>query len=66
MITAEQLFVQAIERVESASIKAWAQTEHNRPIFIKLAQLNVDKNSQNPEVSVPMFAAYIVSSAIGL
>ena len=63
-MNAEQLFTAALALVESASIKEWAQTDHNRPIFVKIAEGALAKNG--PSASPSMFSALIVSSAIGL
>lgn len=60
---AETLFTQALERVESKSIREWATTDHNRPIFIQLAEKAIAKN---PQTEVCMFSAYITVTAIGL
>jgi hypothetical protein len=62
-MTPESLFQAALSKVESLSIRAWAQTDHNRPIMLKLAALQLEKPSSDP---VHLFAAFIVSSAIGL
>jgi hypothetical protein len=61
---AETLLTSALAHVESASIRSWATSEHNRPIFIQIAQAAIRKSGGAPDVH--MFAAYIVSSAIGL
>jgi hypothetical protein len=62
-MNAEQLLVAALEKIESASIKAWAQTDHNRPIFVKIAESALAKT---PVPDVHRFAAYISATAIGL
>jgi hypothetical protein len=62
-MNAEQLFEQALAKVESESIRQWANSERNRPVWIKLAGLAVT-NQKNPD---PVrFSALIVSTAIGL
>lgn len=60
---AEKLFETALSLVDSGSIRAWAQSEHNRPIFIKLAQ-NMLNNG--PDGAHHKLATLIVSNAIGL
>ncbi len=60
---AEQLFETALSLVDSGSIRAWAQSEHNRPIFVKLAQCVLDKG---PDGAHHKLAVLIVSNAIGL
>lgn len=62
-MNAEQLFEQALAKVESESIRQWATSERNRPTWIKIAQLTVT-NQNNPDVF--RFSALIVSTAIGL
>lgn len=62
-MNAEQLFEQALAKVESESIRQWAQTEHNRPIWIKLAELALAKK---PDASPDRFSTLIVCSAMGL
>lgn len=61
---AEQLFQQALAKVESASIREWATSEHNRPIWIKAADAAIVKHNGQP--SVALFTVLIVSSAMGL
>lgn len=63
-ITAEHLLTTALELVESESVRKWATTEHNRPIFIQLAQLGLNKGGKSADPH--LFAAMIVSTAIGL
>lgn len=60
---AETLLTQALERIESPSIKAWATSEHNRPIFIKIAESALKKN---PQTDALQFSTYITCQAIGL
>lgn len=62
-MNAEQLFDQALAKVESDSIRQWANSERNRPTWIKIAQLTVT-NQNNPDVF--RFSALIVATAIGL
>jgi hypothetical protein len=62
-MTPEELLEQALEQVESKSIRTWAQSDRNRPIWIKLAEGALEKN---PCCDVHGFAAYIVATAIGL
>lgn len=62
-MNAEQLLQAALEKVESQSIRQWATSEHNRPIWIKLAELALAKK---PDASPDRFSTLIVCSAIGL
>lgn len=50
----------ALEMVESKSIREWATSANNGPLFLKMAENAVKKNTA-PET----FAAYIVCLAIG-
>ena len=59
---AEVIFQAALERVESANIRAWAQTSNNRPIFLKLTQLVLDKSGQ--EGATTKVATLILTNAI--
>lgn len=61
---AEQLFKEALSKVESASIREWAESAHNRPIFVELAGIAIAK--KGPSSDPTMFSAFIVSKAIGL
>lgn len=63
-MNAEQLFEQALAKVESDSIRQWAETEHNKPLWLKMAQGAIEKHNGQPDVS--LFSALIVSTAIGL
>ena len=63
-MNAEHLFQEALKLVESSSIRSWATTEHNRPIFVQLADKVVAKNG--PTSNPTNFATYIVATAIGL
>lgn len=62
-MSAEQLLDAALSKVESESIRAWANTPHNRPIWLEIAGKAIVKHNGNPDVS--MFTAYIVCTAIG-
>jgi hypothetical protein len=63
-MNAEQLLQTALEKVESDSIRQWATSEHNRPIWIKLADLAIQKQNGSPDVC--RFSTAIVAAAIGL
>jgi len=58
-----QLLDEALSHVESDSVREWANSEHNRPIWEKIAQGALDKNGG--EYDVHRLAAYIVCVAIG-
>ncbi len=66
-MTAHTFLLRAsIARVESKSIREWASTKENLPIWLKIAKTAI-KNGKNPENpdDVAMFATYIVAVAIG-
>jgi hypothetical protein len=63
-VTGEELLARAIAHVESTSIRTWASSAQNRPVFARLAQVAIDK--RGPSANEHMFAAYIVATAIGL
>lgn len=58
-----ELLKAALERVESESIRKWASSDHNRPLFEEHAQAAVDKHggAYDPD----RYAAWIVCLAIG-
>lgn len=64
MDAAEQLFRKALELVDSESVRDWATSEHNRPLFIRLAQAAIDKQLSISDPNA--FAAFVVAKAIGL
>jgi hypothetical protein len=59
---ADKLLADALARVESASIRAWATSAHNHPLFKSEAQARVEKGRTDPTA----FATAIVCLAIGL
>lgn len=62
---AEQLLQEALSHVESESIREWVNSEQNRPTWIKIAELAIEKKPVgSPDIS--LFSALIVATAIGL
>lgn len=61
---AEQLLQAALEKVESQSIRQWVTSEHNRSIWLEIAQQAVSKQNGSPDIF--LFSALIVATAIGL
>ena len=61
-MTPEKLFTESVMMVNSVSIKQWAQTEKNRPVFIQLAQEWIRNGKSDPV----MFSTYMVALAMGL
>jgi hypothetical protein len=58
---AKKLLADSLLKVESKSIREWAVTPQNKPIWLQIAE-NAVKNT-NPDPA--NFAAYIVCVAIG-
>ena len=63
-MTNVELLDAALERVESESVRRWANSDNNRPVWEKIAQRAVDKKGDG--VDPVAFSAYIVCEAIGL
>lgn len=63
-MTAESLLEAALELVESNSIRAWATSAHNKPLFLKIAEHAIEHKETISEPS--LFCAFIVCQAIGL
>lgn len=59
--SAEELLAAAVKLVESASIRDWVQTDHNRPLWLKIAEKYLGKNDAEH-----LLCADIVGTAIGL
>jgi len=59
---ANKLLTDALARVESESVKAWAQTAQNGPLFLKMAENAIKRNEADPD----RFAAFIVCCALGM
>lgn len=57
----KQYFAEALKGVESQSIRNWATSEHNNPLFLEVARIYMDKGR-----SVSDLTLYIVANAIGL
>lgn len=55
----------ALARVESVSIRAWARTEHNLPLMLRLATIALSKGGNNPENEL-RFATFVTCEAMGL
>lgn len=61
-MTAEKFFATALTHIESTSIRAWAQSEHNRPHVIKACQ---DALAKNRKADPQLFAVMLVCIAMG-
>lgn len=60
-MNANTLFTKSLQLVESKSIREWAQSAHNQPLWLKICQNAVDNNKNDP----CRMAAYMVCVAIG-
>lgn len=63
-MTNVELLEVALAKVESDSIRAWANSDHNRPVWEKIAQTAVD--NKGDDVDPVAFSTYIVCEAMGL
>lgn len=59
---AETLLESALATITSESIKAWATSAHNRPVWIRYAQATIDNGKADPV----KLATLILCNAIGL
>jgi hypothetical protein len=59
---AETLLDSALATIQSASIRDWANSAHNRPVWIRYAQATID-NGRGDAVKL---ATIILCNAIGL
>ncbi len=59
---AEQFLNDALKSVESESIRAWATSDHNRPLWIKYAAAVLAKNPNSEPIR---FATYLTLTAMG-
>jgi ABC-type metal ion transport system substrate-binding protein len=64
MTTNIELLEAALTHVESESIRAWANSDHNRPVWEKIAQQAVD--NKGDDVDPITFSTYILCEAMGL
>jgi hypothetical protein len=62
---ARKFFREALMHVESKSIRAWASSEHNLPIWIEITKSWLTKHGQSEETRMRL-TIDIVSQAIGL
>jgi hypothetical protein len=61
-MNAQQLFEASLAKVESKSIKAWVQTDHNKPLWLEICKNAIGNKKSDPCA----MAAYMVAVAIGL
>lgn len=58
-MTPQILFDEALQKIESRSIRGWAQSDHNKPLIMKYCE-------GNPTLTPDDLAAFLVGVAIGL
>lgn len=61
-VTPNQLFEASLKLVDSKSIREWAQTERNKPLWLEICNTAISKGRANSSD----MAAYMVAVAIGL
>lgn len=64
---ADRLLSEAIDRIQSRSIQAWARSAQNAPIWLKIAETWIDGGKADPSNpdTVIRFSTYIVCVAMG-
>lgn len=62
MNESKQLLDKALALVESESIRKWAQSEHNMPIWLEICENSIGNHKADPR----LLAIYIVTEAMGL
>lgn len=64
---AEMLFSAALEKIESTSIREWACSEHNRPVWIRYMSGRIEDNAKSGRTTNPFtLATFIMATYIGL
>jgi hypothetical protein len=63
-LTGEQLFEQALARVESRSIREWATSPRNRPIWLRIAEATAARGGEDADPT--RFSTYMVITAMGM
>jgi len=67
-MTPAELFAAAVDKIEAPGTKAWATSDHNRPILLEIAAGAIAKadREHRPPPDACRFGAYIVCLALGL
>lgn len=63
--SAKAFFLNALAGVESESIRKWAMSDHNLPIWVAITKGWLEKNGGPSEEQKHRLAAYILCHAIG-
>jgi hypothetical protein len=64
--TAKRFLLKVLNtRVESTSIRTWATSDHNLPIWVKITKGWMEKNTGSTEDMECRLGAYIVCVAMG-
>ncbi len=61
MATGATLFSEALEHVESASIREWATSDRNRPLWLQIADHAIANGKNDPV----RFATYMLVKGMG-
>ena len=59
---ATKLYEDAVAGIESESIRKWATSDHNKPLWLQICQNAIDNGKRDPDT----MCAYMVATAIGL
>jgi len=62
MKTANELFDEAVAQIESKSIRAWATSDHNKPIWLKHIQSLLDEGRK---VDTQRLCTFMILTAMG-
>jgi hypothetical protein len=63
-MSAEQFFAEVVATIESKSIREWATSAHNGPLFLADVETYLAKKGE--EASVNAYTVKVVSLAIGM
>lgn len=64
-LTPAKLFTAALAKVESRSIRDWASSDHNRPLWLKIAKGWGQQERMGMD-HITALSTYITATAIGL
>jgi len=61
-MNANELFTESLKQIQSNSIRTWAQTGHNKDLWLYICQNAIDNKKLNPSA----MAAFMVAIAMGM
>lgn len=61
-MNANTLYTESLKLVQSNSIRSWAQTDHNKPLWLEICQNAINNKKFDPSA----MAAYMVAVAMGM